>query len=379
MTSCTVCKGIKPSEEPGSKGIKDENVGWSVTSERLATSQVQILFKLYEILKREFPVGYICEECRSLLDQADCLQFQLHAVTRALKDRIDKNCEVFSKETEYAEGRPGFKAKYKALREAKYAGIRDCTKETLERVPVTIEEGERNLPAFEEKRDVSGVIAEIRQNFTVSGLSKRKEFKLNMTFWANINDAEYVKKCLVKNDFDDNCSVFLGSRSSETLLFDGYMWDRDINHKIRKTSALVNCWRCKEFRPKEKGGVYCKSRIATLIDDSAVLLDSVEIEHNHPRNDEVVKTEVFRVKLKEMAAAHPTMNPTQIVSSCELLYGKEYSVTFAALVKWVSGLQRRMGAPQKPYSRTNPEPVPKKARLVTAGQPPFEQDFYLRQ
>ena len=67
--------------DPKSKGKPD----WSPTSERLSVSHVQILFKLYELLKREFLVGYICTECLTLLEQADSLQFQLHAVIKVGK------------------------------------------------------------------------------------------------------------------------------------------------------------------------------------------------------------------------------------------------------------------------------------------------------
>ena len=42
----------------------------------------QVIFKLFELLKREFLVGYICTECLTLLEQADSLQFQLHAVIK---------------------------------------------------------------------------------------------------------------------------------------------------------------------------------------------------------------------------------------------------------------------------------------------------------
>ena len=50
---------------------------WSPTSNRLPVSQAQVIFKLFELLKREFHVGYICTECLALVEQADGLQFQV--------------------------------------------------------------------------------------------------------------------------------------------------------------------------------------------------------------------------------------------------------------------------------------------------------------
>ena len=83
---CTVCKFENYSDEQKLSGrIKR----WAFTSERTSVSQIQLIFKLYEILKHEFLTGSVCDECYNLLDQIDSLEFQVQALTKALKDRID--------------------------------------------------------------------------------------------------------------------------------------------------------------------------------------------------------------------------------------------------------------------------------------------------
>ncbi len=86
VTFCTVCKFERFSEE---QKLASRKKRWAFTSERTSVSQVQIIFKLYEILKHEFLAGSVCDECFSLLDQIDSLEFQVQAITKALKSRID--------------------------------------------------------------------------------------------------------------------------------------------------------------------------------------------------------------------------------------------------------------------------------------------------
>lgn len=86
MTFCTVCKLERFSDD---QKLASRKKRWAFTSERTSVSQVQIIFKLYEILKHEFLAGSVCDECFSLLDQIDSLEFQVQAMTKALKSRID--------------------------------------------------------------------------------------------------------------------------------------------------------------------------------------------------------------------------------------------------------------------------------------------------
>ena len=86
VTFCTVCKFEQFFDEQKASGRKKR---WSFTSERTSVSQVQVIFKLFEILKQEFLAGSVCDECFSLLDQIDSLEFQVSAMTKALKSRID--------------------------------------------------------------------------------------------------------------------------------------------------------------------------------------------------------------------------------------------------------------------------------------------------
>ena len=100
-----------------------------------------------------------------------------------------------------------------------------------------------------------------------------------------------------------------------------------------------------------KQGTGCRARLATLADDSQVLLDSMEIEHNHEGNHDEVKHEVFLVRLKEIISNDPTLEPVQAVARAEVLYGKTYMKSFKSMVNFVSAIQRKLGVPSKAYNR----------------------------
>merc|ERR1719295_590701 len=87
----------------------------------------------------------------------------------------------------------------------------------------------------------------------------------------------------------------------------------------------------------------CKGRLATLSDDSQIILDSLEIEHNHVANHDELKHEVFTYKLKEIVSNEPTIDPAHAVAKAEVLYGKTYQASYKSMTKFVSDIQRRLG------------------------------------
>lgn len=91
----------------------------------------------------------------------------------------------------------------------------------------------------------------------------------------------------------------------------------------------------------------CKARLATLPDDSQVILDSVEIEHNHGPNSDELKHEVFVYKLKDIVAKDPTIEAVHAVARAEVLYGKSPLATFKNLCKIVTDIQKRLGVTPK--------------------------------
>ena len=90
-------------------------------------------------------------------------------------------------------------------------------------------------------------------------------------------------------------------------------------------------------------GTGCKGRLATLSDDSQIILDSLEIEHNHVANHDELKHEVFTYKLKEIVSNEPTIDPAHAVAKAEVLYGKTYQASYKSMTKFVSDIQRRLG------------------------------------
>lgn len=113
------------------------------------------------------------------------------------------------------------------------------------------------------------------------------------------------------------------------------------------------------FQSKYRQGTHCKARLATLIDDSFVVLDSNEIEHNQPRNDDTFKMEIFKIRLKKLVTKHSIMNPNQIVTTSEILYGDDLCAMFQKMTKYVAEVQRELGASKrtKPLNTkgSNPE------------------------
>ncbi|MEM8926532.1 MAG: hypothetical protein AAGD35_23755, partial [Actinomycetota bacterium] len=66
----------------------DRGSRWASTSERVAMANVQLLFKLYDMTKLEFPHGAVCPDCFHLAERADSLEFQAGEVQRALRARV---------------------------------------------------------------------------------------------------------------------------------------------------------------------------------------------------------------------------------------------------------------------------------------------------
>ena len=302
---CTVCKRHKDwyderdeqmrAAATESKGQEEDEDGelfiiperkakpdWSETSSRLAVSQVQIIFKLYEVLKREFLVGYICTDCLTLLEQVDSLQFQLHAVTKALKDRIDSHCG-YKKRSDVIDAREGYRARFKALT-AKKAALIDAEREDarLEQVadedlPLINERAPMKRQIEEEEEDEEeevGVVKpeEERNNGQMNSYEPTETydsemsngkivFNLNMSFWSNISDADYLHKVLAKQNFDHEFTIFAASRAQENLLYDGNLWKRDQNHKLKKTAKIVTAWFCSKRFLKTNAGRVSLNRI----------------------------------------------------------------------------------------------------------------------
>jgi len=466
-------------EEVGGEGEEDQlfivpericKPIWTQTCERLSVSQVQIIYKLYEVLKREFHVGYVCTECMALLEQADSLQFQLHAVTKALKDRIDSHCGLgankVKRNSDVLDSRAGYRLKYKELRAKKRALIdlenEDAKTRFVADDDLPLVSGRKRSAANHDAdgapfdtKDVKPIIHQQQQqqqqqpenedqgsstaasagdrnsvlSMEMSTLQSAEDaeeqnngqqmasampstssataidhcgpnnpssssasngavqpvnptaapvFGLNMSFWANISDESYLLQVLSKKNFDTEFSLFTAARGQESLLYDGHLWRRDANHKSKKTAKIVSAWLCSKKwlktnagRSELRQGTGCKARLATLADDSQVVLDSLEIEHNHEGNHDEVKHEAFICRLKELISKDPTMDPNQIVATAEVMYGKTYLRTFKNMVKFVQDIQHKLGVPRKTNQRQQAE----QAAAVHAPPPQIPQKY----
>ena len=67
---CVVCQSVRPRGVPGRQR-------WVFSSDRLDHSRTQLIFKLYDITRREFNQGSVCNVCHELVLQADKLNTQV--------------------------------------------------------------------------------------------------------------------------------------------------------------------------------------------------------------------------------------------------------------------------------------------------------------
>ena len=69
--NCTICKTPRTGKKSG-KGLK-----WATTSARTPLAGVKVIFKLFEVTRREFAAGPVCPLCFSLVVQIESLEYQL--------------------------------------------------------------------------------------------------------------------------------------------------------------------------------------------------------------------------------------------------------------------------------------------------------------
>ena len=69
--NCTICKTPRTGKRSG-KGLK-----WSSTSARTPLAGVKVIFKLFEVTRREFTAGLVCPLCFNLVVQIESLEYQL--------------------------------------------------------------------------------------------------------------------------------------------------------------------------------------------------------------------------------------------------------------------------------------------------------------
>ena len=69
--NCTICKTPRAGKRTG-KGLK-----WTSTSARTPLAGVKVIFKLFEVTRREFTAGLVCPLCFNLVVQIESLEYQL--------------------------------------------------------------------------------------------------------------------------------------------------------------------------------------------------------------------------------------------------------------------------------------------------------------
>ena len=67
---CTVCKSSK-------SGQASKAARWRNTSARMPQAGIRVIFKLFEVTRKEFESGFVCPVCYDILAQIENLEFQL--------------------------------------------------------------------------------------------------------------------------------------------------------------------------------------------------------------------------------------------------------------------------------------------------------------
>lgn len=366
-TFCTVCKSDFNSDTE----TKARHSRWSFTSERTSVSQVQLLFKLFDILKQEFLAGSVCDECFSLVDQIDSLEFQIQAMTKALRSRIDlatiddvdslngrdsvkripkrlpgPNLRNYNEEDEWesdianddneedATYKPASKlgyAKQPRLKRSKVSMFPDVeSKRARFSDPVSAPNLDEDNSVDDDPIDVNKFLANdgvrIKEERSYDDI-KYEDYPLvdghlqigdkddnpeDKNFWDMLADPRVMDKALDTENVDYNVTMAQTTRGQEQLVYEGFTYKK---YSYQDKQERVVKWKCSNYYAK-KGK--CPAKIATTPDGCCVLLDS-KMDHNHEPDQSAIKIIMFRDRVKEMAVNHPDMKASEILANVEML------------------------------------------------------------
>ena len=337
ILKCVVCKSRK---ESAGEGLG----GWVFTSQRVAMARVQLIFKLYEVTRREFRPGSVCPPCFDLVSRIDGLEYQSGQVQRALRARAgcsedgdredDELMEVVSDgddpefeaalvedEDEEEERAAVARARKRRRRRARVKREQPDYDEEQEEVVPVVEQQEQT----KERIDVNNYLKvehhikhenvemeEGKPNIAAEGESQAQE------------EGRRKEKPVESNsNLDFDVTLTRTTRGQEQLVYKGHTYLRLYGYRgpAQDGAGQVTSWKCTSYYQSKSG---CRAKLRTSMDGACVLLDSVRLEHNHPPvGERRLKGLLFREHVKKMASNHPEMRPADILANARVLYRQE--------------------------------------------------------
>ena len=301
---CVVCQ----TEQPRSQRAPPQ--GWRSTSERAPRSRTRILFKLFELTKREFAAGSVCAICRELVFRLDELQARVEKTVELLKSRI--NC-------------CGSADEYFAAHELQLGNSDGVVEEEddiwdEEAFVPEADEDEPEVKRLKTNEDSDAPEAE-EGKYEPEIDIKEEGNKYSTTLLVDKRTLPRPRPCkrpnLESSNLDFETLLTRTQRGQEQLIYKGYAFTKPTSQPVSKD---LDFWKCVNLYANKAS---CKGKLNTTMDGLAVLLDSVA-EHNHPPSDAATLNGIrFREKVRQMAENHPDMKPQEILASIDMLGFKD--------------------------------------------------------
>ncbi|TRY61246.1 hypothetical protein TCAL_14977 [Tigriopus californicus] len=301
---CVVCQLARESGE--------NKKTWGYTTDRLHFSQIQALFKLFDITKNEFMSGSICPCCYDLLLQIDSLEYQMLQQCKNLKARV----KCFACEDEY------IVAQSAQISDQSPNGD-DCIQSIFCQDDPIGEDFKAELSKSKKRRMECPEPLAIKLEPPANNDDNSGEGQMQMPFRDTPVDKRTVPKprapppssTFTQDNLDFNVSVIKTTRGNEQLLYENYTYNKlDFNNQPKVGDFCR--WKC-TFNYGIKTG--CKGKLKTTRDGSCVLLDS-KTDHNHkPPDEQQINAIYFREQVKQLARNHPDMKPAEILSNSKML------------------------------------------------------------
>ncbi len=366
------------------KSSKDEDrlEGWVFTSERVATARVQLIFKLYELTKKEFRPGSVCPPCFELVDRIDGLEFQAAEGRRALRNRMrrdrrgrtgQEDCildsdgddlyvdEDVTEEEEEAEGEeeeeeeeevadPEFRASEGEDEEEEEVVVARATtsrkrrknwrKHKVKREKPDYDEEAEEEQGREERIDMSSylkvehhiknenveqeegkpaIVAESVENEEDGHGQERRQQVQSEDQHRQQSQRQKSRKENSSN-LDFNVTITRTTRGQEQLVYDGYTYLKIYGGSGGRTQGGDDDVTRWKCTSYYAAKTGCRARLNTTMDGACVLVDSKTADHNHPPpSSRHLKVILFREQVKKIASNHPEMKPADILANARML------------------------------------------------------------
>eukprot|EP00095_Tigriopus_kingsejongensis_P002506 maker-scaffold64_size435223-snap-gene-3.14 protein:Tk02506 transcript:maker-scaffold64_size435223-snap-gene-3.14-mRNA-1 annotation:"hypothetical protein H311_01827" len=278
---------------------------------------IQIIFKLFDITKREFDPGFLCALCHDLVAQVEHFEYQLK----------------MQMEPEIIEAEP-----VEASRESISSLIEACLDDSKA-------EGQDNrderltAPGPESKQEMHGSGLWPQSPGDCPESLAEGEAPVNVSLRPKGARKSRTPKeynlCPENLDFD--VSTALSNSDRDLILYRGYKFYAGIRSYPDETEQSLKRWRCRQKQ--------CGSALVTYMNMQCVLKDTTS-PHNHgPIPVKSAKLAFFQQQMKQIIAEHPTMESRAIFSAAQLLCPGIPVVYNDSMMRFIQRVRRRKSQP----------------------------------